>query len=179
MERAPVIIVPYDPRWPAQFEEEKTRLIADIGAYVLSIEHIGSTAVPGLAAKPVIDILIGVHSLQEASLFIPPLEARGYEYVPQYEDEMPFRRYLHRKVNGEHTHHLHMVEPTTHFYKVQLAFRDYLRTHPETRDAYAALKVHLSEKYRNDRMAYTNAKSDFILGVLEQCGFPQNGGNNE
>lgn len=179
MERAPVIIVPYDPRWPAQFEEEKTRLIADIGAYVLSIEHIGSTAVPGLAAKPVIDILIGVHSLQEASLFIPPLEARGYEYVPQYEDEMPFRRYLHRKVNGEHTHHLHMVEPTTHFYKVQLAFRDYLRTHPETRDAYAALKINLAEKYRNDRMAYTDAKSDFIFGVLEQCGFPHNGGIND
>jgi len=178
MEHAPVIIIPYDPRWPVQFEEEKARLLADIGAYVLSIEHIGSTAVPGLAAKPVIDILIGVRSLANAPLFIPPLEARGYEYVAQYEDEMPFRRYLHRKVNGEHTHHLHMVEPTTRFYKVQLAFRDHLRSHPETHDVYAALKLDLAEKYRNDRMAYTDAKSDFILGVLEQCGFSRNGDKN-
>ncbi|NMC35162.1 MAG: GrpB family protein [Veillonellaceae bacterium] len=174
-----MIIVPYDPHWPHQFEEERLRLLEEIGAYVLSIEHIGSTAVPGLAAKPVIDILIGVRSLQEAPLFIPPLEARGYEYVSQYEDEMPFRRYLHRKVNGEHTHHLHMVEPTTHFYKVQLAFRDYLRTHPETRDAYTTLKINLAEKYHNDRMAYTDAKSDFILGVLEQCGFQKDGEKND
>jgi GrpB-like predicted nucleotidyltransferase (UPF0157 family) len=179
MEHAPVIIVPYDSLWPQQFEEEKTRLLADIGAYVLSIEHIGSTAVPGLAAKPVIDILIGVHSLAEAPLFIPPLEARGYEYVPQYEDEMPFRRYLHRKINGEHTHHLHMVEPATRFYKVQLAFRDHLRAHSETRDAYAALKLDLANKYRNDRMAYTDAKSDFILGVLALCGFPEDGEKND
>lgn len=170
-----MIIVPYDPRWPRQFEEEKARLLAEIGAYVLSIEHIGSTAVPGLAAKPVIDILIGVRSLQDAPLFIPPLESRGYEYMPAYEDEMPFRRYLHRKVNGEHTHHLHMVEPDSRFYSVQLVFRDHLRGHLETRDAYAALKRHLAAKYRSDRTAYTDAKSSFILSVLEQCGFPRTG----
>ena len=73
MSKAPVIILPYDPRWPLQFEEEKSHIVADIGAFTLSIEHIGSTAVPGLAAKPVIDILIGVRSLEDASFFIPPL----------------------------------------------------------------------------------------------------------
>jgi GrpB-like predicted nucleotidyltransferase (UPF0157 family) len=175
VDQAPVIIVPYDPSWPQQFEEEKTRLLAEIGAYVLSIEHIGSTAVPGLAAKPVIDILVGVRSLQEAPFFIPLLEARGYEYVSAYEVEMPFRHYLQLLVNGEHIHHLHMVEPDSRFYRVQLACRDYLRAHPESRDAYARLKYDLAKKYRNDRDAYTDAKSDFILGVLEQCGIPGNG----
>lgn len=167
-----MIIVPYDPHWPQQFEEEKARLRADIGAFVVSIEHIGSTAVPDLAAKPVIDILIGVRSLQEAPRFIPPLEARGYEYVPDYEDEMPFRRYLHRKVNGNHTHHLHMVEPDSRFYHVQLAFRDYLRAHPETRDAYAELKRNLANNYRNNREAYTDAKGTFIQSILAKCKFP-------
>jgi GrpB-like predicted nucleotidyltransferase (UPF0157 family) len=172
---SPVIIVPYNLHWPQQFEEEKARLLADIGDYVVSIEHIGSTAVPGLAAKPVIDILIGVRSLQDATLFIPPLEARGYEYVPDYEDEMPFRRYLHRKINREHTHHLHMVEPSTRFYKVQMAFRDFLRAHPKTRDAYADLKLELAKKYRNNREAYTDSKGNFIRGILAKCGFQEEG----
>jgi len=170
MEHAPVFVIPYDPNWPILYEQEKARILQDIGNYMTSIEHMGSTAVPGLAAKPVIDILIGVRSLADAPLFIPPLTTRGYEYVSRYEDIMPFRRYLHRKINGEHTHHLHMVEPDTNFYRVQLAFRDYLRTHPKECEEYAALKLRLAEKYRNDRMAYTDAKSEFIQGILSKCG---------
>jgi GrpB-like predicted nucleotidyltransferase (UPF0157 family) len=169
MEHAPVFIVPYDPAWPRLFEEEKARILQDIGSYVVNIEHMGSTAIPGLAAKPVIDILIGVRSLADAPLFIPPLTARGYEYVSRYEQEMPFRRYLNRKVNGEHTHHLHMVEPDTDFFRVQLAFRDYLRTHPKECEEYAALKLRLAEKYRNDRVAYTDSKNEFIQGILAKC----------
>jgi len=169
MESAPVAIVPYDPVWPSQYTEEKERILTVIGLYVVSVEHMGSTAVPGLAAKPVIDILIGVRSLADASRFIPPLLPLGYEYVNRYENEMPFRRYLHRKIHGEHTHHLHMVEPDTEFYKVQLAFRDYLRSHPDARDRYAALKYKLAEQYRNDRMAYTDAKTEFIKGILSKC----------
>jgi GrpB-like predicted nucleotidyltransferase (UPF0157 family) len=175
MTQAPVIVVPYDPRWPHLFEEEKEHLLADIRAYMVSIKHIGSTAVPGLAAKPVIDILIGVRSLQDAPHFIPPLEAHGYEYVPAYEDEMPFRRYLQRLVNCEHTHHLHMVEPDSRFYRVQLTIRDYLRTHPEARDGYAELKYDLANKFRNNRDAYTDAKGDFIQGILAKCGCQKKG----
>ena len=169
MEHAPVIILPYDPAWPSLYTAEKERILNEIGQYVVNIEHMGSTAVPGLAAKPVIDILIGVRSLADAPLFIPSLLPLGYDYVNRYEDEMPFRRYLHRKINGEHTHHLHMVEPDTDFYKVQLAFRDYLRAHPDDRDQYAALKNKLAEKYQKDRMAYTDAKSGFIQGILAKC----------
>lgn len=164
----PVIIVPYDPRWPQQFEEEKSHLLTDISAYVLSIEHIGSTAVPGLAAKPVIDILIGIRSLEDAPFFIPPLVARGYTYIRRYESDMPFRRYLQRLVNGEHTHHLHMVQPESNFYREQLAFRDYLRCHSDAGDAYTALKVELAAKYHNDRDAYTDAKSNFIQHILSK-----------
>lgn len=169
MEHDPVLVVPYDPNWPHLFEQEKAHILADIGQYLLRIEHMGSTAVPGLAAKPVIDILIGVRSLADAPQFLPPLIARGYEYINRYEDVMPFRRYLHRKVNGAHTHHLHMVEVDTLFFREQLAFRDYLCAHPETCAAYTALKFALAERYRNDRAAYTDAKADFIQDVLKNC----------
>ena len=127
----------------------------------------GSTAVPGLAAKPVIDILIGVRSLGDAPLFLPPLASLGYEYIQKHEGVFPERRYLHRLVNGLHTHHLHMVEPDSIFFKVQIAFRDYLRRHAETRDQYSALKFDLAQRYHNDREAYTDAKSAFILSILE------------
>ncbi len=164
---APIVIVPYDPTWPLQYEEEKARILAVISSFVACVEHMGSTAVLGLAAKPVIDILIGVRSLADAPLFLPPLSSLGYDYIQKHEAVFPERRYLHRLVNGLHTHHLHMVEPDSSFYKVQIAFRDYLRRHPDARDQYAALKLDLAQKYRDDREAYTDAKSDFIISILE------------
>jgi len=164
---APIIVVPYDPEWPLQYEEEKARILAAIAPYVVCMEHMGSTAIPGLAAKPVIDILIGVRSLADAPFFLPPLASLGYEYIQKHEVIFPERRYLHRLVNGQHTHHLHMVEPDSNFFKVQIAFRDYLRHHPKARDQYAALKLDLAQKFHHDREAYTNAKSDFILSILE------------
>lgn len=169
MEHALVFIVPYDPFWPEQYENEKELILRDIGSYLVSIEHMGSTAVPGLAAKPVIDILIGVRSLKDAPRFIPPLVNRGYEYIPEYETTFPERRYLHRIVEGQHTHHLHIVEPDTDFYHVQLAFRDFMRTHPDACEEYADLKLRLADEYRNDRMAYTDAKAEFIQGILAKC----------
>ena len=164
---SPVVIVPYDPAWPLQYEEEKIRILAVIAPLVICMEHMGSTAVPGLAAKPVIDILIGVRSLADAPLFLPPLVSLGYDYIQKHEAVIPERRYLHRLVNGRHTHHLHMVEPASNFFKVQIAFRDYLRRHSDTRDQYAALKLDLAQRYRNDREAYTDAKSSFIHSILE------------
>ncbi len=143
--------------------------MAAIGGYVRIIEHIGSTAVPGLAAKPVIDILVGVHCLEDASAFLPPLTSLGYTYVPQHEETFPERRYLHRIVSGRHTHHLHIVEPASEFFRVQLLFRDYLRSHPDAVVQYAELKYRLAERYRNDREAYTDAKSGFIREILQQA----------
>jgi GrpB-like predicted nucleotidyltransferase (UPF0157 family) len=162
----PIEVVPYDPRWPALFESSRREIDAAIGGFITSIEHIGSTAVPGLAAKPVIDILIGVRSLADAPLFLPPLASLGYTYIPEHEDVFPERRYLHCIVDGRHTHHLHIVEPGSEFYRVQILFRDYLRAHPHAAAEYAALKVRLAQQYQFNREAYTESKSDFIQNIL-------------
>ncbi len=90
----PVVIVDYDPRWPAMFREEQEAILRAIGPHVVAVEHVGSTAVPGLGAKPIIDILVGIGSLNEASACIRPLEALGYRYVPEFEAEFPERRYF-------------------------------------------------------------------------------------
>jgi GrpB-like predicted nucleotidyltransferase (UPF0157 family) len=164
---SPIVVVSYDPAWPLQYEAEKSRILAVIAPYVVCMEHMGSTAVPGLAAKPVIDILIGVRSLSDAPHFLPPLVSLGYDYIQKHEAVFPERRYLHRQENGQHTHHLHMVEPDSNFFKVQIAFRDYMRLHPEARDEYASLKLDLAQKFRHDREAYTDAKSAFINAILE------------
>ncbi len=165
-QRIPIEVVSYDPHWPALFVEAGREISAAIGKYITNIEHIGSTAVPGLAAKPVIDILVCVRSLQDAPKFLPPLAPLGYTYIPQHEDIFPERRYLHRIVDGKHTHHLHIVEPGSEFYRVQILFRDYLRSHPRAATEYAALKYNLAEKYREDREAYTDGKSAFIQNIL-------------
>lgn len=163
----PIEVVPYDPAWPLQFAAARETILKAIGPYVERIEHMGSTAVPGLCAKPVIDILIGVPSLQDSPHFLPPLQELGYTYIPEHESEFPERRYLHLIVNGKHIHHLHIVEPGSNFFKVQLQFRDHLRRHPDDAARYAELKMDLAARFRNDREAYTESKSDFIRSVLE------------
>jgi len=90
------VIVAYDPRWPALFEEERARLLASIGPLLAAIEHVGSTAVPGLAANPIIDMMGGVRELGEVIRYVAPLEGIGYEYVPQYEAYIPERRYFRK-----------------------------------------------------------------------------------
>ncbi len=162
-------VVPYDPRWPTRYERARSALTAAIGGYICSIEHIGSTAIPGLAAKPVIDIMIAVNSLDDASAFLPLLAPLGYAYIQHHEAVFPERRYLHRIVRGRHTHHLHIVEPASDFFRVQLLFRDYLRSHPDAVAQYADLKYQLAEIYRYDRESYTNAKSWFIQHILQMA----------
>jgi GrpB-like predicted nucleotidyltransferase (UPF0157 family) len=162
----PIFVVPYDPVWPHLFLDEKQRIEAAIHQYISAIEHVGSTAVPGLASKPVIDILIGVHDLSDAPFFIPPLLTLGYVYIPELELDLPERRYLQKISAGAHTHHLHIVEPDTQFFIDHIRFRDILRAHPELAHAYVELKQTLAKKYRYDRAAYTDAKSSFIQKVL-------------
>jgi GrpB-like predicted nucleotidyltransferase (UPF0157 family) len=162
----PVRVVDYDPRWPQLYAEEEKRLRAAIGRHLLALEHAGSTSVPGLAAKPTIDILAGVRSLDEAQACIAPLEALGYEYNPEFEDTMPERRYFRLMKDEEHLVHIHMVEITSEFWRTHLLFRDYLRAHPETARAYGELKRALAQQYGPDRDGYTDAKADFIQGVI-------------
>jgi len=165
----PVVIVDYDLRWPRMFAEERARILAAIGSRDVTVEHVGSTAVPGLVAKPIIDILVGVRRLDEATACIPPLEHIGYEYIPEREIERPERRFLAKPTTKPRTHHIHMVEAGSAFWDRHLLFRDYMRTHGEAADAYARLKRELVVKFREDRDAYTEGKTVFIRDIEERA----------
>ena len=156
-----VIIADYDSRWPTMFESERTLLTKAIGDTVLDIQHVGSTSVPGLAAKPIIDIMIAVAELDDArERCVRPLSDLGYGYVPEYEVVMPERLYFNR---GEpESHHVHMVESGSDFWGRHLLFRDYLRAHPEVAREYAVLKRRLAKEHGTDMDGYTEAKSEFI-----------------
>ncbi len=162
-----IVIVDYDSLWPEMFEVARRRIAGEIGPWVAQVEHIGSTSVPGLAAKPIIDIMVGLLKLGDAAHCIGPLEALGYEYVPEFEREMPERRYF-RMVDsdGRWVHHVHMVEIGGEFWERDLLFRDYLRSHPKMASEYARLKRELAARFvTNDGERYTEAKTPFIRGV--------------
>lgn len=134
----------------------------------VSIEHVGSTAVPGLGAKPIIDIMLGVSALPEVESRIAQLEWRGYEYVPEYEAQLPERRYFVKPPTRPRSFHLHCVVRGSDFWRSHIEFRDYVREHPETAAAYLELKQDLAARYRTDRVAYTEGKSAFINSILEK-----------
>lgn len=159
-----VIIVHYNPDWPVQFEAERARLLVVFAQLDVVIEHVGSTAVPGLGAKPIIDIMVGVSRLADVEGRIPELEAHGYEYVPQYEEQLPERRYF-RKPRSIPKYHLHCVVEQSDFWIRHLVFRDYLRAHPESAAAYFALKQTLAATH--GKREYTEAKSPFIESILD------------
>jgi GrpB-like predicted nucleotidyltransferase (UPF0157 family) len=159
-----VSIVPYDPDWPRRFDEERRVLAAVFGGSDAVIEHVGSTAVPGLGGKPVIDVLIGVPTLVEVEDRIPALEAAGYEYVQEYEKQLPDRRYFRKPRFGPRAFHVHCVVRGSDFWTAHLVFREYLRAHPESAAAYYNLKRELAMRVSKEE--YTEAKSPFIDGVL-------------
>jgi GrpB-like predicted nucleotidyltransferase (UPF0157 family) len=159
-----VEVVPYDPTWPRRFAEER-RLLEDVLAPWLEggIHHVGSTAVPGLAAKPVIDILAGVRDREESRAAFDSLAALGYCYFAYRVDEM---HWFCKPSPAFRTHHLHLIEPGHPRFAAEIAFRDALRAHPETAAEYEALKLRLAERYRDDREAYTEGKTAFVEAVM-------------
>lgn len=163
--RGTVALQPYHNEWPTLFQAEAMQLQVAIGAHVLDIQHVGSTAIPGLPAKPILDIGVAVENFEAATVCIQPLEALGYRY--RGEAGIPRRHYF---VKGEpRTHHLHMNEISSADWQQQIAFRDYLRTHPDQAHTYAALKMQLARQFPDDRLAYTESKSGFIAGVLQKA----------
>ena len=166
---APVIVVDYDPQWPILYEEEKDRILGVAGHLLVAIEHIGSTAVPGLGGKPIIDIMVALRRLADAEECIEPLQGIGYEYVPEYNDIIPERRYFHKGPPKARTHHLHMVELASNFWQRHLLFRDCLRTDPEEAQRYYQLKKELAAEFGSDREAYTEAKTAFIESVVDKA----------
>lgn len=163
----PVIIADYDPQWPVQFQQEYARLRAAVGDAFVSIDHAGSTAVPNLAAKPIIDIFAGVRDLADVPPLIPPLEALDYEYVPENERDMPMRRYFRRRIDVKVNLHIWSVSQGE--IERYLLFRDYLREHPVAASQYAALKRELALHFRDDRDAYTEAKTEFVTDALRKA----------
>jgi len=162
----PIRIARYDPAWPARFDEERSHLIEAIGAWATGgIHHVGSTAVPGLDAKPVIDILVGVGDLQTSRACFEVLERLSYLYAPYRGDEM---HWFCKPHPSRRTHHLHLVPTDSRRFREELLFRDRLRTRADIAEAYSVLKCSLARRFERDREAYTTAKSAFIRDVLEE-----------
>ncbi len=173
-----IAIVSYDPDWPAAFAAEAARIREALGALALSVDHHGSTAVPGLGAKPVIDIQVSVAKLQPMDGYHSGLESLGYQHVPSPDDDRcPF---FHRPAAWPHTHHVHVVEHGGREERRTLAFRDYLREHADVARTYELLKRTLAVQFAGSdaasRESYARAKSDFVERVVTTAltsGYPR------
>ncbi len=160
----PIRVVAHDPAWLARFEEERAVLEDAVGEWASGgIHHVGSTAVPGLEAKPIIDILVGVESLDAGRGCFEPLARLGYMHAPYLPEEM---HWFCKPHPSRRTHHLHLVPTGSRRYVEELTFRDQLRASPPTAAAYATLKRELTDRFAQDREAYTEAKGEFIRDVL-------------
>ena len=162
-----VKIEEYNPDWVSEFHQEKARIMEVLKNDSLCVEHIGSTAVMGLGAKPILDIMAGVQHLAEVDTFIEPLKSVGYEFV--LHKEFPERRFFRKGQWRAGTHHLHIYKYGSEQWKNQLSFRDYLISHPDVRRQYQELKLSLAQKHPADIVGYTKAKAPFILNVIESA----------
>ncbi len=169
-----VEIEPYNPEWPSRFQQEKIHLLRCLpNELIKRVEHFGSTAVPGLAAKPVIDMLIGVTSLDATKArIVPILVDQGYEYFwrPTHADDGPpwYAWFIKRDPESkQRTHHLHMVEISFTEHWNRLKFRDYLIANQDAADEYRALKLDLATRHPHDRARYTQAKTKFVSRITE------------
>ena len=164
--KANLAVVPYQSGWIELFEREADRLRGVLEEKALCIEHIGSTSIPGMASKPIIDIMVAVASLPQAKELIPVLEAFGYEFKPH--DTIPERVYFSKEKSPEvRTHHLNLTALESEFWKKQIAFRDYLRAHDQIAAEYIDLKKRLAEIYARTNQLNRDGKTEFVLRVLE------------
>lgn len=161
-----VIVKPYQEEWLHQFQQEAQTLHNLFGSLVVDIHHIGSTAVPGLAAKPVIDLLPVVTHIEQVDAFNARMEALGYE--PRGENGLPGRRYF-QKGGDNRTHHVHVFEVGNPEIERHLVFRDYLRAYPEEALRYGELKLELARTYSTDISSYIEGKHDFVQQLEKQA----------
>ena len=163
----PVVVVEYDWRWPELFESLRTRVTAVLGEMAARVEHVGSTAVPGLAAKPVIDIDVLLRSDEVLFAAIERLARLGY--VHRGNLGVPEREAFATPANDP-PHHLYVCPPQSAEFRRHVAFRDYLRLHTKEAKAYAELKIALAGRFREDRVAYNEGKTEFVAGILARVG---------
>lgn len=160
-----IFVVDYDPNWALLFEEEAVPVAAALGVDKAAVEHIGSTAVPGLAAKPIVDIAIGVRELALDDEQLEAMQKLGYEY--RAEAGVPGR--LHFQKFGEHAFNVHVMLHRGQLWQNNILFRDYLRSHPETTERYAELKRHLAAAHPHSLVEYSDGKKQFIEDVLRRA----------
>ncbi len=165
-----VDIVAYDVEWPNKASIEISKLRAALPvSKIMDIQHVGSTAIPNMPAKPIIDIQIAVHSLEEMKVIaVPALQKLGYEYWADNPD--PQRLFFVKGMppfGDKRTHHVHIFLPTSEHWQTKIIFRDYLLTHPDMAQAYLQLKLRLAQQYVDDREQYTEAKREFVSHVME------------
>jgi GrpB-like predicted nucleotidyltransferase (UPF0157 family) len=154
-----------DGSWSAAFREEQARLRDALSGLPAVIEHVGSTAIPGLPAKPILDVMVGRPAASELAPYVRALVSVGYRY--RGENGLPGREYFLRELlDGRRTHHLHLVVEGGTYWEAYLGFREYLRRVPARAAEYAALKQALAVRYAGDREAYTDAKTEFIVETL-------------
>jgi GrpB-like predicted nucleotidyltransferase (UPF0157 family) len=162
----PIVVVSYDPGWPELFRQVAAPIRQALGPLALRIDHIGSTSIAGLDAKPVIDVQISVASLEPVEPFRLPLESLGYVF--RADNPELTKRYF-RETPGQRRTHIHVRRLGSWAEQFALLFRDYLRLHPEDAREYAALKYRLAAQYRHDRQGYTEAKDPFIWEIMRKA----------
>ncbi|MBD1382855.1 GrpB family protein [Metabacillus arenae] len=164
MENIEVVIEKYNENWVKRYHDEKQIILKAVGAFLVGIQHIGSTSIKGLGAKPIIDIMAGVHDLANYKSLVEPLNSIDYEYVSK--ENFPDRKFFRKGPWGKGTVHLHVCEHKSLEWEEKILFRDYLRNHPNKRDEYFNLKNALAQKYKLNRSAYTEAKTEFIRNII-------------
>lgn len=164
-----ITVVPYDSEWPSLFAQEAVRLKEALGDNCIEIHHVGSTAVPGLAAKPVFDIVPVVKDLRKVQEAVAALEALGYESKGEY--GIPCRRFFTKQQGTVRTHNVHVYQQEFAEIERLIKFRDWLRDHSEDRDAYAALKRDLAARHVDDIASYCVAKDSFVAAIDKKAGF--------
>lgn len=162
----PVLLAEYDPAWPARFEAERSRLRDRFPTELLDVQHIGSTAIPGMPAKPIIDVMAGVASMAVADALFEFILEHGYVTSVEFNASLADRRWFMRHANGHRTHHLHVVMHEGELWHQRLAFRDALCADAMQAERYAALKRELASRHHTDREAYTRAKGEFVRSII-------------
>ena len=163
LKRGTVELVPHIKEWAALYEEERTRLEEILSGLPAAFEHVGSTAIPSLEAKPIIDVALGIPSLDEAAEYIHRLEPHGYNDRGMLPGE---DRLMAKGPEECRTHYVHIVEHGGKKWQEYILFRDYMRSHPEAREEYAGLKETLADQFADEREKYTAGKHDFIQRIL-------------
>lgn len=162
-----IILTPHDSDWSAQYEAEAVRLTAVFQPILRAIHHIGSTAIPGIKAKPILDILLEVTEITAVNQYIQPMARLGY--LSKGENGIPGRHYFRKGSDEHHTHHIHVYATNHPEIARHLNFRDYLRCHPAEAAAYSQLKEQLAQQYFSEPAAYTESKTVFIQTIEQKA----------